>query len=176
MAQEKPNYTYAEQPVAAPPPRERRRPNEDRRWCGAVTILLLVSLVLGVGVSFYSTQVVKVGYNLTTLKQEIARLDAENQNLEAALGRLDSLERVETVATTKLGMVAPSERNVMYVALNPPVDEPPKGEKAAEQVKPGNPGARVALNTTAGEREPDGLWQAFLRVVCQRGTAGAGNG
>lgn len=176
VAQEKPNYTYTEQPVSAPPPRERRGPSEDRRWCGAMTILLLVSLVLGIGVSFYNAQVVKVGYDLTTLKQEIARLDAENQNLEAALGRLDSLERVETVATTKLGMVPPSERNVMYVALNQPVDEPLKGEMPAKQAKPTAPQARGLALNAAGEREPDGLWQAFLRVVCQRETAGAGNG
>lgn len=177
VAQEKPNYTYAEQPVPAPPPRERRRPDDDRRWYAAMTVLVLFSLALGIGVNFYSVQIVKVGYNLTALKQEIARLDAENQNLEAALGRLDSLERVERVAVTKLGMVAPSERNVMYVALNQPVDKPSKEKTAGAQAAPGTPAARgLALNDTPREREPGGLWQAFLRVVCQRETAGAGNG
>jgi len=178
VAQEKPNYTYVEQPAPAPLPRTRRRSDPDRYWYGAVTALVLVSLVLGIGVSFFNAQIVKVGCALTALQQEIARLDAENQNLEASLGRLDSLERVEAVARTKLGMVPPSERNVMYVAFDqPPSESSPEDEPAVQTPPAESPAQGLALDDSTGEqRETDGLWQAFLRVVCQRETVGAENG
>lgn len=172
VAQEKPNYGYAEQQVQEPQPRGSRRPRHDRAWCLSTAVLFIVAVVFGIAINYFNYHLAGVGYHLATLKTEVARLETENQHLEAALGRVDSLERVEVIATQKLGMVVPSEHNVMYIALNQPVDEPSKGSIAGKRSTPAGSGEGLALLTPKAD-EPDGIWQAFLRVICQRD---AGNG
>lgn len=66
-------------------------------------LVVLVSVALLLLVSF--TTVIEKSYELDRLKQELAELQNENKRLQFSIGRLESLERVETVAVGKLGMV-----------------------------------------------------------------------
>lgn len=71
-------------------------------------ILIVLALVLGL---LYLTQVTKTnayGYEINSLRQEQARLDAEHDDLAVASARLQSVERIQNSEEAKgLVSVAP---------------------------------------------------------------------
>ncbi len=69
-------------------------------------------------------QVVKVGYELHRLKQQRVRLLEEQQLLQTQRNALASLDRVETVARTSLGMTTPGKDQTVFVVEVP---EAPRG-------------------------------------------------
>ncbi len=164
VAQEKPNYSYVEQPAQVR--WSRPQPRMERRTRILLTVLVVGTFALGVALNLYCARVVQLGYKTAALKAEIARLEAENQNLEVAIGRLDSLERIEVAAVTQLGMVHPSQDNVMFVAVNPaamPDQSPLQGDKEAKpstaQEEPGK--------LADAPYESKGLLQTLVQMVCQ---------
>lgn len=166
VAQEKPNYSYVEQPTQTQIRWSRPQPGMGRRTRILLTALVVGTFVLGVALNLYCARVVQLGYKAAMLKAEIARLEAENQNLEVAIGRLDSLERVEAAAVTQLGMVQPSKENVLFVAVNPaamPDQDLLQDDKEAKpstiQKEPGN--------LADARYESKGLLETLVRIVCQ---------
>lgn len=111
-----------ERPIALEPytsARRRARPRPAvRRGQVWLLCLLVFTFVCGLTLVFAHGQVAVIGYRLTNLQREVAALAAENGTLEAALSELESLDRVERVATSRLGMVKPGEADVLYVALD----------------------------------------------------------
>jgi cell division protein FtsL len=79
--------------------------------------MILFAFVLGAMYIYFNAQVTTVGYRLENLKRQVAAIEMENQSLEMVIGKQDSLARVETLATTKLGMVLPKKENVLTIAL-----------------------------------------------------------
>ena len=58
---------------------------------------------------------VQVGYEISALHQEQTRLTEMNRKFRAELANLTSLERLETVAKTQLGLVQPSKDQVREI-------------------------------------------------------------
>jgi hypothetical protein len=84
----------------------------DERALGPISntiILIVLALVLGL---LYLTQVTKTnafGYQINSLRQEQARLNAEHDDLAVASARLQSVERVQNSDQAKaLVSVAPA--------------------------------------------------------------------
>ncbi len=80
----------------------------------------MVFLLVGVAVFYVwsHAQVVRVGMRLSELKKEQVRLTEERQRLKMEQISLLSLKRIETYASTKLGMVYP-EPSVIRVVREP---------------------------------------------------------
>lgn len=114
LAQERP---LTLEPYANPRKRSRSQPavRGGQVW---LLSLLVFTFICGLTLVFAHGQVAVIGYRLTNLQREVAALAAENGTLEAALSELESLDRVERVATVRLGMVKPAQADVLYVALD----------------------------------------------------------
>lgn len=91
-------------------------------FCG-VTFLLVAYLC-------QSAQLVRAEYEVLSKQQDMKVLEAEKADLELKVQELTSLERVERVAVTKLGMIVPQERQVLEVVW---VAQKDGGEMAAVQ-------------------------------------------
>ncbi|MCK6556548.1 cell division protein FtsL [Candidatus Binatia bacterium] len=75
-------------------------------WAAAATI---VGIAIALGHVWLRLQVVEVGYRLSTTRQVIQRLEGEGQELLLAASRLDAPNRLDGLARTRLGMVAPEK-------------------------------------------------------------------
>lgn len=60
-------------------------------------------------------QVIKVGYEIETLKKEKAELLRENNDLQTEKSTLTSPERIDSIADTDIGMHAPVSGQIVMV-------------------------------------------------------------
>ncbi|MDA8213466.1 MAG: cell division protein FtsL [Clostridia bacterium] len=136
LAKEKHDYRSWEVPKEAPQKKVRQAPKKQKKAQKGYLLIVILAFILGIVIAARYTQAAVVGYQLNKLNGELALLEKENQQLNVALNQLKSLDRIEKIATTKLGMVSPQE--VQFVAI---------------QTRSGNsfPGS-----INAGEREQDG--------------------
>lgn len=63
-----------------------------------------------------SAQIVRAQYRIVAVRAEVRALHARTSDLELGVQELTSLERVEKLATERLGMTAPQERRVIEVS------------------------------------------------------------
>lgn len=98
--------------------RRPRRNSLPRKGQIALTGLVCIIFCTGILIAFYYTQVLVTGYKIYRLEKELAVLQQETNQLNEQILRLTSLERVERIATTKLGMVRPDSKSVVLVKAN----------------------------------------------------------
>ncbi|MGE0493556.1 MAG: cell division protein FtsL [Vulcanimicrobiota bacterium] len=91
-----------------------KRLREGLPWSYPVVGFAAVSILL-VAYLCQFAQIVSIQYTLLELRGERRVLEREQNELELAIQELTSLERVETVAVKQLGMVPPSNREVLQV-------------------------------------------------------------
>ncbi len=100
-----------------------------------VTGCILALFITGLTIAYYYAQVAAVGYQISQLQNELANLQAEQEYLESQANQLLSLQRIEAIATTKLGMVKPNPKEVVLVAALP--KSPQEGQNSpTNQPKP----------------------------------------
>ncbi len=103
---------------ALPFPRNVPKPGGARGWLiGAVALVIVIALVQ---VNQFS-RLTSTGYEIESLRRERDTKAAENHKLEAEVGRLSSLARVDMEARTRLKM-EPAQRR-LYISVNQPVPE-----------------------------------------------------
>lgn len=91
---------------------------------GPVTLIFATILLISVTSLLYLTQASRVaatGYDISSAEEQRARLERENQQLLMHVAALQSLQRIESEATTKQGMV-PGPPSDYVRAGAPPVD------------------------------------------------------
>ncbi len=123
--------------------------------------LVLAGFLVGVSITVYCSQIITLGYQITSLEKELALLRIENHSLDEEIKRMNSLERVEFLAVNKLGMVRPDENNILVVTV------------AGKDQPAGTPGpaadeGRVDGVTPAG-KEKSSLIRAFDELVNRLG-------
>lgn len=94
--------------------RPRRRP---LAIAGAFAILIVVPAILLVSLR---TQAASTGYKILALRQEIDALQSDNARLLVTATALRSLDRVERIATTQLGMTPPRQQQVAALTIAQP--------------------------------------------------------
>jgi len=77
--------------------------------------VILLCFFLGLYYTTLSAVVARQGYQLEKLQNEIKNIQTENERLEVVVARLSSLDRVEKVATEKLGMGKPDYQQVVFM-------------------------------------------------------------
>lgn len=103
---------------ALPFPRNLPRSAGGRGWLfAAVALVIVVALVQ---VNQFS-RLTSTGYQMETLRRERDAKAAQNHELEAEVGKLSSLARVDYEARTRLGM-EPAQRR-LYISVNQPVPD-----------------------------------------------------
>ncbi|HBC93416.1 MAG TPA: hypothetical protein DCZ10_11125 [Pelotomaculum sp.] len=119
-----------------PRPKKNRRLKRSSRGPRFLLIgMILLGFTLGIMITYFQARVFKLGYQISSLQQELAVLRVENHDLDERVQQLASLDRVETLAVNKLGMVKPDSSNVLMLAVADRTQPlPDAGAKAA-----GNP-------------------------------------
>lgn len=142
--------------------RRPRRGSLPRKGQIALTGLVCIIFCTGILIAFYYTQVLITGYKIYRLEKELAVLQQETNQLNEQILRLTSLERVERIATTKLGMVRPDSKSVVLVKANLGGDT---GQSATDGVSPAGeePGREQAASTQKVNRNK--MLQAFVNLM-----------
>ncbi|RKO67461.1 cell division protein FtsL [Desulfofundulus salinus] len=163
-----------EQPYHQSPPGERYspaghpRPQARPREHLVLTLLILLVFALGILISIFYSRILITGYQITRMQKELAELEIETRGLTEEVSRLSSLERVEAVATTRLGMVKPDERQVVLVkAVSDAQDVPPEPRPAEKSGSDDTERGRVP-------REHHWILQALADLVIHRSSGHSG--
>lgn len=103
---------------------------------GVLPLVAIALALIGAVILVQLSGVTATGYDLRRLKTERSDWQRENQLLESYVANLQSLERVERVATDKLKMVPAKDRVYLTTARRPqahpvPAELPPRPESAA---------------------------------------------
>lgn len=101
------------------PARQKRNVPLLRRQKLVITGLVLSVFISGIFVVFLYAQIVSTGYQIYKLRMQTASLDMQVKDLSEELERFSSLDRIEMVATTKLGMVRPDLKTMVVVRTEP---------------------------------------------------------
>ena len=90
---------------------EKRRPNRElgvnnelRKKCCAFVVLLMV--IAGIA-TLQSERIISSGYHCVKLQAELRDVEQRNEQLRVEIAKLRSLDRIQTIATTDLGMTTP---------------------------------------------------------------------
>lgn len=103
---------YVEGSLARALPRVESKPRarakaKQRRPIAAIAIVAVIAVALGLAFLAQFAAKARLVYQNDSLNEQINRLARENSELELKIEELSSLERIETVATKKLGMLKP---------------------------------------------------------------------
>ncbi|MDO7788016.1 septum formation initiator family protein [Desulforamulus aquiferis] len=131
-----------------------------------LTSCILTMFLAGVTVAYYFSQVAAVGFQITQLQKDLAYLQAEQEYLETQASQLLSLQRVEAIATTRLGMVKPDPNDVVLVAALP--KSPQEGQKTQArnvfpEVAANTPGLKEDNQLDSSKKSP--VIEAFVDMV-----------
>jgi cell division protein FtsL len=94
---------------------ERSRRGNFRRVIA--TLLILTGLLLYVG---GKVKIMRLGYQIESLKNEKQELERENGSLRIEASSLASPARIEDLAVKRLGMVRPAKENIVIVKRKEP--------------------------------------------------------
>lgn len=102
---------------------------------GMLLISLTAFVVLCLGLAYVGQRVhvMNLGYELAALEKQLEEALREQEFLLLGIAQARSLDRVEHLATTVLGMVRPSEHQYVVVERNP---EPSLTSVASENEEP----------------------------------------
>ncbi len=167
VAQEQPYYSSL--PKKSRRTRKRTRVHYfPRRERLVLTGMVLLVFCAGILVVFFYAQVLAAGYQLNQVKKQLNDLNIETKALTENVARLSSLERVEKVATTRLGMVKPDTSQMILVKVDLPAADSGGGARLEERSGP--PPEAVA----AAQEKNNWIIQALVRLVAGRGDPGPG--
>ncbi len=78
--------------------------------------LILLLIITGVGLIGMHGRVVAINYQLEQTNREISQLLAEQEYLNIEARKLSSLERIENIALTELGLQYPENRQWLHLS------------------------------------------------------------
>lgn len=77
--------------------------------CTLLTLVVLAGFALCMLYTYQATRVIALGYQADKLQNSVNKLQGENRQLGLKIAELQAPERVEQIATTKLGMQEPQD-------------------------------------------------------------------
>ncbi len=77
-----------------------------------IALAIIAGLLLYVG---GKVKIMRLGYQIDALEQQKADLERANRSLRIEASSLSSSARIEEIATKRLGMVRPAERDIVIV-------------------------------------------------------------
>lgn len=69
--------------------------------------IVILASILTMFVAIQSEIIVRSGYGLVQMKNQVAQLEKDNETLRLDIAKLKSPQRIQHIATSQLGMVAP---------------------------------------------------------------------
>lgn len=165
------SYSLPDEPNQSRQPRRRAGglPRGQRLVAAGLVFLFFAT---GIVIAFYCAQLAATGYRIHKLDQELAMLRKETHGLHGEISRMDSLERVEAMAVSRLGMVRPEVDQVVRIKT----DSGTAATMLAANNDPGAAGTEEPVATGAvpeattsvgAEEERNWVIQAFVDLFGQ---------
>lgn len=98
-------------------PRVATGPNLAVRKCAVLTMIVLAGFTLVMLYTYQTTRIITLGYQADAVQSSIKDLQTQNNQMELEVAELQTPERVEQIATTRLGMQEP--QNFMIASFSP---------------------------------------------------------
>lgn len=115
----------------------KKRSRAKRKLC--ILGVIAVTFSFGVYYTSLSAIIASKGYELEQLKGEISRLQTSNERLELTLASMSSLDKVEEIAVSELGMHRPDDTTSPALVAVVPVEneqaDKEEGDSTAGQQK-----------------------------------------
>ncbi len=90
-------------------PRPATGANPAVRKCAVLTLAVLAGFALLMLYTYQTTGIITLGYQAEKMQSGINDLQSKNNQMELEIAKLQTPERVEQIATTKLGMQEPQD-------------------------------------------------------------------
>ena len=87
----------------------------DSRLLKAVLFMSLALLTMIMLCVWSRLEVVRLGYEISKLQQAELQLREESKKLRLEIASLSALQRIEYIAVTKLGMIQPRDKDVIFL-------------------------------------------------------------
>jgi cell division protein FtsL len=109
------DYNYKPRPIVKPRPKVKRA----NMFIAKIVVVsgVLLAVLTGLLLTATHAQITYKTDNIIQLKREISDLHNANERLKLEIARLKSLDRVEMIATTELGMIQPGINEIEYIAF-----------------------------------------------------------
>lgn len=82
--------------------------------CVLLTLVVLAGFALCMLYTYQATRIIALGYQADKLQNSVNKLQGENKQLGLKIAELQAPERVQQIATTKLGMKEPQEFMIAF--------------------------------------------------------------
>jgi len=110
----------------------------------------LFAFVYAVVLVYLCIKGASLGYQIVSLEKEIADLETDNKRMEYRIAQVNSLDRIEALATTQLGMIKPQQA-VAVAAI-----------KTVPEIEEGN----QTIPTLQAERKPlDRIYSNLVKLA-----------
>lgn|GEM_PF-595526 len=95
-------------------PKPALRTNAALKKCTLLTLVVLAGFALCMLYTYQTTRIIALGYQTDNLQNSVNELQGENKQLGLKIAELQAPERVQQIATTKLGMKEPQEFMIAF--------------------------------------------------------------
>lgn len=115
LAKQKVNQLPQQTPKATPTKRVRKVTRTRVNPRAVYVLIFVIAFLVGIFFTSRYAQLAVTGYQVNQIKEKMQGLELENQKLSVQVDGLKSLNRIETVAMTELGMVKPE--GVQFISV-----------------------------------------------------------
>jgi len=113
LVNKKQEWNIEQEQTALPSIAQKSRINTNLR--AKCFIIVIMAAVIAMFVTMRSETIIRAGYDLVQMKAQLIKLEKENDSLRLDIAKLKSPQRIQSIATTELGMVVPQN---IYCAAN----------------------------------------------------------
>ncbi|MBZ4654716.1 MAG: Septum formation initiator [Peptococcaceae bacterium] len=124
--------------------------------------LIGIMFFTGLSYTYLKARIAHLNWQISQGKKEIAAMQVQNEKLELEIARLKSLDRIEKVATTQMGMI--KNPGVEYLAIKATTNTSVPASQTVREMPAQDP-----ANTSQ-----DGIITAITKVISEK--AGVGKG
>jgi cell division protein FtsL len=118
-------HSYPERaPAVKPIRREKKMVRKENRSVPAARYVIIILAVVLVNVLLVTRHnvVLQRGYELKRLSNELTAIHTENERLALTIGQLESLDRIEEIAVSRLGMTRTTQLRLVAFQPTQPAD------------------------------------------------------
>lgn len=111
---------------------------------------VFLAVMTGLMLTATHSQITHKTANINQTKEEISDLQNANERLKLEIDRLKSLDRIEQIATTELGMIQPGINDIEYIAY----EKDPEHEEMSAEAAPVEENAAIVKVESGQKMHP----------------------
>lgn len=101
--------------------------------CTLLTLAVIAGFAICLFYTYQATRIIALGYQIDKATSSVSQLQHENNQLELKIAELQAPERVEQIATAKLGMKEPQEFMIVSYSQDQLSSQKPQVQAASSK-------------------------------------------